>query len=132
MVSSHNSESIQSDPSETALNDVWVFGSFQEKSRALKYASELERDLETAHLLESDPQEGSTSWYRVVMERPGTEGERNLLREIIQQKGLESPWRLIVGQLDGQSALPQRSHLARPGYQTNPNDRRHRDRCPGQ
>ena len=122
---SHNAQSIQSDPSETALNDVWVFGSFREKSRALKYASELERNLgKTAHLLESDPQEGSTSWYRVVMERPGTEGERNLLREIIQQKGLESPWRLIVGQLDGQSALPQRSHLARPGHQRNPNDQR--------
>ena len=89
------------------------------------YASELERNLgKTAHLLESDPQEGSTSWYRVVMERPGTESERNLLREIIQQKGLESPWRLIVGQLDGQSALPQRSHLARPGHQRNPDDQR--------
>ena len=122
---SHNAQSIQSDPSETALNDVWVFGSFREKSRALMYASELERNLgKTAHLLESDPQEGSTSWYRVVMERPGTESERNLLREIIQQKGLESPWRLIVGQLDGQSALPQRSHLARPGHQRNPDDQR--------
>ena len=115
----------QSDPSETVLNDVWVFGSFREKSRALMYASELERNLgKTAHLLESDPQEGSTSWYRVVMERPGTESERNLLREIIQQKGLESPWRLIVGQLDGQSALPQRSHLARPEHQRNPDDQR--------
>ena len=122
---SHNAQSIQSDPSETALNDVWVFGSFREKSRALKYASELERNLgKTVHLLESDPQEGSTSWYRVVMKRPLTEGERNVLREIIQQKGLESPWRLIVGQLDGQSALPQRSHLARPGHQRNPDDQR--------
>ena len=105
-----------------ALNDVWVFGSFREKSRALRYASELERNLDKkAHLLESDPQEGSAPWYRVVIERPETDNERKRLGETIKQIGLELPWRLIVGQVDGQSApfFPehrtergQRNHLA--------------------
>ena len=102
-ISSRGSE--QSDAREVALNDVWVFGSFREKSRALRYASELERNLDKkAHLLESDPQEGSAPWYRVVIERPETDNERKRLGETIKQKGLESPWRLIVGQVDGQPA----------------------------
>ena len=105
-----------------ALNDVWVFGSFREKSRALRYASELEHNLDKkAHLLESDPQEGSAPWYRVVIERPETDDERKRLGETIKQIGLELPWRLIVGQADGQPARffaehrtkrGQRNHLA--------------------
>ena len=104
------------------LNDVWVFGSFREKSRALRFASELEHNLDKkAHLLESDPQEGSASWYRVVIKRPETDDERKRLGETIKQIGLESPWRLIVGQTDGQLApffhehrteRGQRNHLA--------------------
>ena len=104
-ISSRGSEREQTDSREVALNDVWVFASFREKSRALRYASELERNLDKkAHLLESDPEEGSASWYRVVIERPETDDERKRLGETIKQIGLESPWRLIVGQVDGQSA----------------------------
>ena len=99
------SEYKQSDQREAVLSDVWVFGSFREKSRALRYASELEQNLnKKAHLLESGAQEGSALWYRVVIERPPTEDERKRLGETIKQIGLESPWRLVVGQVDGQSA----------------------------
>ena len=122
VVSSRDSEHEQTDPREAAPSDVWVLGSFREKSRALRYASELERDLDKkAHLLESEPQEGSAPWYRVVIERPETDDERKRLGETIKQIGLESPWRLIVGQVGSQSAplLPehrtergQRNHLA--------------------
>ena len=102
---SRGSEYKQSDQSEAVLSDVWVFGSFREKSRALRYASELEHNLnKKAHLLESGAQEGSALWYRVVIERPPTEDERKRLGETIKQIGLESPWRLVVGQVDGQSA----------------------------
>jgi hypothetical protein len=73
-ISSRGSEREQTDSREVALNDVWVFGSFREKSRALRYASELEHNLDKkAHLLESDPQEGSAPWYRVVIKRPETD-----------------------------------------------------------
>ena len=62
--------------------------------------SVLERDLDKkAHLLESEPQEESAPWYRVVIERPKTDDERKRLGETIKQIGLESPWRLIVGQV---------------------------------
>ena len=121
-ISSRGSEQEQTDAREVALNDVWVFGSFREKSRALRYALELEHNLDKkAHILESDPQEGSAPWYRVVIKRPETDDERKRLGETIKQTGLESPWRLIVGQVDGQSApfFPehrtergQRNHLA--------------------
>ena len=122
VVSSQDSEHEQTDPREATPSDVWVFGSFREKSRALRYASELERDLDKkVHLLESEPQEGSAPWYRVVIERPETDDERKQLGETIKQIGLESPWRLIVGQVNGQSApfspehrteRGQRNHLA--------------------
>ena len=121
-ISSRGSEREQTDSREVALNDVWVFGSFREKSRALRYASELEHNLDKkAHLLESDPQEGSAPWYRVVIKRPETDDERKRLGETIKQIGLELPWRLIVGQADGQPARffaehrtkrGQRNHLA--------------------
>ena len=119
---SRGSEYKQSDQSEAVLSDVWVFGSFREKSRALRYASELEHNLnKKAHLLESGAQEGSAPRYRVVIERPPTEDERKRLGETIEKIGLESPWRLVVGQVDGQSEpfflehrteRGQRNHLA--------------------
>ena len=39
VVSSRDSEHEQTDPREAAPSDVWVFGSFREKSRALRYLS---------------------------------------------------------------------------------------------
>ena len=120
-ISSQGSEQEQSDAREVALNDVWVFGSFREKSRALRYASELERNLDKkAHLLESDPQEGSATWYRVVIKRPETDNERKRLGETIKQIGLESPWRLIVGQVDGQPAPFFSEHRTKRGQRNHP------------
>ncbi|MGB1737297.1 MAG: hypothetical protein ACPHE1_04085, partial [Pseudomonadales bacterium] len=117
-IPSRSSEQEQTDAREVALNDVWVFGSFREKSRALRYASELEHNLDKkAHLLESDPQEGSAPWYRVVIKRPETVDERKRLGETIKQIGLESPWRLIVGQVDGQSAPFFPEHRTERGQQ---------------
>ena len=83
---------------EKTLSDVWVLGSFRERSRALQYAAELERTLDRkAHLLQRHHREGADSRYRVVIERPESSGERALLREVIELIGLESPWRLNAG-----------------------------------
>jgi hypothetical protein len=127
--SGRGSEYEQSDHRRAVLSDVWVFGSFREKSRALQYASELERNLdEKTHLIKSDPLEGSAPWYRVVIERPETDEERKRLGQTIRQIGLESPWRLIVGQIDGEYAPLLLDHLTERGHQNHlgnqPDDKR--------
>ena len=83
---------------EKTFSDVWVLGSFRERSRALKYAVELERALDRkTHLLQRHHREGADLRYRVVIERPESLSERALLREAIELIGLESPWRLTAG-----------------------------------
>jgi hypothetical protein len=83
---------------EKTFSDVWVLGSFRERSRALKYAAELERALDRiTHLLQRPHREGADLRYRVVIERPESLSERALLREAIELIGLESPWRLTAG-----------------------------------
>ncbi|MGA1109552.1 MAG: hypothetical protein ACO3TX_13465, partial [Pseudomonadales bacterium] len=86
--------------------DVWVVGSFKSLSLAERFAAGFDRafDLRTT-ILESDQDAEGNTWFRVSIERPGSEAARASLRQALEELGLERPWRLVINRSQAQ-ALP--------------------------
>ena len=86
--------------------DVWVVGSFKSLSLAERFAAGFDRafDLRTT-ILESDQDAEGNTWFRVSIERPGSEAARASLRQALEELGLERPWRLVINGSQAQ-ALP--------------------------
>ncbi|MGA0170494.1 MAG: hypothetical protein ACO3JV_12520, partial [Pseudomonadales bacterium] len=86
--------------------DVWVVGSFKSQSLAERFAAGFDRafDLRTT-ILESDQDAEGNTWFRVSIERPGSEAARASLRQALEELGLERPWRLVINRSQAQ-ALP--------------------------
>jgi len=84
--------------------DVWVVGSFKSQPLAERFAAGFDRafDLRTT-ILESDQDAEGNTWFRVSIERPGSEAARASLRQALEELGLERPWRLVINRSQAQA-----------------------------